>query len=501
MKVVTKKLYVPIRISTITKGFEIKNFVYDTNKIIQDRGAFILTDGQILDHKIGIDDILEYHLEKDWILKLEKIARDHPDLIGGFFNQEENWTLELEKIEWSDDQKTYFGIENPYQVSEELNDFSYDWVFIDTHKPYLETSERILALLHGQKDNRAFTCSRYHDEVVYTNKSRLVCMSCGALHCILKHPLKRHFKQSLTEQEWFDYVDDDGTKREEEIDLDILDFLDIENIPKIWTTYYWEEAVTEFVFFTRATEEELEDHYKHSGSIEDFIQAGWSQVPTPPMLAFQLADTTIDIDKLSNAINSLNEGIDSYKKAKTEIDFIKHGVLQLFHAIELLLKEKLEESDSDALKSKPDNPTVIKLLRKQGVSFSANELQTIKELRKLRNSFQHAEAEFNYRSALKLMKNSIIFIDRFCIQELKIWIAEHISESSWQLIMSIPDIQKNAIKISNEIIEDVKMRDDCEISLCLRCKTNTVVSRLNKPGTCIYCRHIPTLDEIDSIEN
>lgn len=67
MKTVTKKLYVPIRISTITKGFEKENFVYDTNKMIEDRGAFILTDGHILDHKIEINDILEYHLEKHWI--------------------------------------------------------------------------------------------------------------------------------------------------------------------------------------------------------------------------------------------------------------------------------------------------------------------------------------------------------------------------------------------------------------------------------------------------
>jgi hypothetical protein len=499
MKIVTKKLYVPIRISTITKGFEKENFVYDTNKIIEDRGAFILTDGEILNHKIGIQDVIEYHLEAEWDLKAEELVR--AGLIDGVIKPEENQTLELEKIEWSDDQKTYFGIENPYQVSEELNDFSYDWALIDTHKPYLEASERILALLHGQKDNRAFTCSRYHDEVVYTNKRRLVCMSCGALHCVLKQPLNKHFKQSLTEQEWFDYVDDDGTKREEEMDIDILDFLEIENIPKIWTTFYWKEAVTEFVFFTRATEEELEDHYKHSGSIEDLIQAGWSEIPTPPFLAFQLAETNLDIDKLSNALGSLNEGILSYKKAKTEIDFIKHGVLQLFHTIELILKAKLEELGSNALKNKSDNPTVIKLLQKHKVLFSVDELQTIKELRQLRNSFQHAEAKFNYRSALKLMRNSIIFIDRFCVQELKIWIAEHISESVWQSILSIADIQNNAVKISNEIIESVKVRDDCEISLCLRCETNTVVSRLNKPGTCVYCRHIPTLNEIESVEN
>lgn len=503
MKVVTKKLYVPIRNSTITKGFEIKNFVNDTNKIIQDRGAFILTDGQILNNKIEIDDVLEYHLEKDWILKLEKITHDHPDLIAGRFDQEENLPLELEKIEWLGDQKTYFGIENPYQVSEEVDDYDYgsNWAFIDTHKSYLELSERIHALLHGVKANRPFYCLCHLAEVVYTSKKRFVCMSCGNLHCVLKEPLKRVFKQSLTDQEWFDYFDDDGSKREEEITLEIVDFLEIENASKIWTTYYYEEAVREFVFFTRATKEELEDYFKHTASAEDLIQAGWSHVLTPPSLAYQLADTSFDIDKLSNALNSLNEGIFSYKKAKTEIDFIKLSVLQLFHTIELILKEKLEELDSNALKHKLDNPTVLKLLQKHGVSFSSDELQAIKELRKLRNLFQHAEAKFNYRAALKLMRNSIVFIDRFCVQELKIWIAEHIDETAWQLIMPFPEIQNNAVKITSQIIENLKTCDDFDISMCLRCNTNTVVSQFNKAGICIYCRHIPTLEELDELES
>lgn len=496
MKIVTKRLFVPIRISTINKGFEVKNFVDDTNKIIQDRGAFILTDGEILIHKIEVEDVIEYHLEREMIKKLART-----NLIAGLPDPEENQILDLDKIEWSDDQKSYFGIENPYQVSEELNDYSYDWALIDTHQTYIEPSERIFALLHGTEVSRPFYCACHLAEVVYTSQNRFVCMSCGNLHCVLKYPLKKMFKQSLAEHEWFDYFDDDGSKREEEINLDIIDFLEIENAPKIWKTHYYEEATSEFVFFTRATEEELNDYYKHTGSAEDLIQAGFSLVPTPPSLAYQLANTAFGTDKLSNSFSSLNEGIISYKKAKTELDSIKQGVLQLFHTIELILKEKLEELDSNALKNKLDNPTVIKLLKKHGVSFGANELQTIKELRKLRNLFQHAEAEFNYRSALRLMKNSIIFIDRFCAQEFKIWIAEHITEDAWQQITSIPDIQNNARKISDEMIENVKTRDDCNISLCPRCDTETVVSQFNKAGICVYCRHIPTLEELEKNES
>lgn len=430
------------------------------------------------------------------------MALNHPDLIGSFFDQqEENLTLELEKMEWSDDQKTYFGFENPYQVSEELNDYSYDWALIDTHKPYLEPSERILALLHGVKDHRPFYCACHFAEVVYTSKHRFVCMSCGSLHLVLKNHLKKSYKQSLTESDWLDYFDSEGSKNTDGIELDLIDFLEIENEAKIWTTDFYDESAGEFIFWTRATEEEIEHYKRTHGTAEDLIQAGWELDPMPPEPAYQIMVSTFSVDKFTNALTSLDEGVIAFQKSKKQIEFIKQGVLQLFHTIELILKAKLEKLNSNALKSKPDNPTIIKLLQKHGVSFSADEPQTIKELRQLRNAFQHAEAKFNYRSALKLMRNSIIFIDRFCVQELKIWIAEHISESAWQSILSIPDIQNNAVKISNEIIENVKTRDDCEISLCLRCETNTVVSHFNKPGICIYCRHIPTLDEIESVEN
>ena len=323
-------------------------------------------------------------------------------------------------------------------------------------------------------------------------------MSCGNLHCVLKEPLNRKFKQSLTEHEWFDYFDDNGSKREEEIGLELIDFSEIEDAPKIWGTYYYEVAVNEFVFFTRSSKEELENYFRHTASAEDFIQAGWSHVPESPSVVYQLADTAFDLDKLSNAFSSLTEGILSYKKARTEVEFIKHGVLQLFHTVELILKAKLDGVDSKALSAKPDNPAVLRLLQKHGVSFREDELQTIKELRKLRNLFQHAEAEFSYRSALKLMRNSIIFIDRFCLEELNLWIAERIDETAWRSVMSIPEIERNAARITREVIATVKTWSDHEVSECPSCKTETVVSKLNRAGICLSCRRIPKLDEIEN---
>ena len=68
------------------------------------------------------------------------------NLIAGAIRLEEDQVLGHEKREWSEDQKTYFGIEDPFQVSEDPTDFGCSWALVDTLQHYLEPSERIHAL-------------------------------------------------------------------------------------------------------------------------------------------------------------------------------------------------------------------------------------------------------------------------------------------------------------------------------------------------------------------
>ena len=94
------------------------------------------------------------------------------------------------------------------------------------------------------------------------------------------------------------------------------------------------------------------------------------------------------------------------------------------------------------------------------------------------------------------MTNAILLIDRFCLQELNIWIAEHIDEAAWQSIMSIPEIQKSAELITNQVLADIKSRKDHRLSACGSCNTETVVSQFNSAGICISCRRVPKLTEM-----
>ena len=453
-----------------------KGAVYRYNQIIQERGGIILADGQLLSTRFSISDVLDYGIDA---IELSEVQ-------------------EFSLREWRDKQKEYFGIERPYQFSEENGKFSYGWILIDSHEKYLEQGERILALLHGERDERPFYCNCHNAQVVYTSHFRFVCMMCGMLHCVLEEAFGHNFRYSMSAEEWFDYFGEDGTKKEEEINLDIVDFQDMESLPKIWLTDQYEEASRELIFFSRSTPEELETYWKTTVTTEILIEAGFSEVHQPPEPIFQMAGFKYEVDKMTNALSSFEESMFSYQKGRMQNAYLNSAILQIFHALELLLKARLEEIDPVALTNNPNNPTVVTLLQQNGIAFIEEERKTIAALRKLRNLLQHSEASLNYRTVLSLLQKTFIFIDRFCIDELKIWIAEQIKDDAWQIILPITSIQNNAQRITALIIEQVRNDSECKVSTCLRCKANALVSRVNRGSICIYCRHRPTLGEIEA---
>jgi len=60
--------------------------------------------------------------------------------------------------------------------------------------------------------------------IIDTTRNRLLCMSCGATHGVLREPLALNMRQLLTAEEWIDFFDDKGSRHHEEVDLAMLDF-------------------------------------------------------------------------------------------------------------------------------------------------------------------------------------------------------------------------------------------------------------------------------------
>src|ERR1700749_3702469 len=228
-----------VELGFIQKEIALKEAINSINQQVIERGGFILGDGQILINIISMSDVLDYGIN---LIELNEIQEFSPR-------------------EWGAKQKEFFKISSPYQLSEDNGEYSFGWILINSHEKYLSEGERIFALLHGEKDERPFYCPCHNAQVVYTSYRRFVCMMCGMLHCVLEKALYRSFTSSMSAEEWFDYFSQDGSKQEEVVDVDIVDFQDIENLPKIWTTDQYEGSANELVFFSRSSPEELEEYY------------------------------------------------------------------------------------------------------------------------------------------------------------------------------------------------------------------------------------------------
>jgi hypothetical protein len=394
--------------------------------------------------------------------------------------------------EWSQPHRNYFGLHNPYQMAEDGDVFTYSHVMWRVRETYLQQDEQISAVVDGETDARHFSCPCHFAHVVYTTRHRLICMSCGALHAVLLSPIAFRHRTALSAEEWSDYFED-GDRRDEAVDLAILDFRDLEHAPKLWVTSQWLDAVHEFIFFARSPEDVIWEAIR--GTERDptiFAEAGWTPMPLPPAPADQLRDDSVDVDLLENAALALAEGAGHFAKGRTQPEHLVHAIPQLFRALELILKAKLLYYSPQALDDHPRIAIVIKRLAANGLQLSKTDQSTIDVARKLRNKLQHGTATFNHRAALSACRKLIIFLDRFTIAELEIWVGHVVPREPWCELLRIPEIAQTATAAVEGIIEDVRKNPDATISRCNHCGNEALIREHPRTGaSCIYCQYIP----------
>lgn len=469
--------WVPRRFTTET-DILVTEFVADLNRIIGTRG-FIMSDGQIAPTQIN------------------------PSEIGYFFMRgDREAVLEApEKRPWGAPQIEAFGLKNPYQMIEEPDSFTYCSIDSRVYEPYLFAGELIAAVVHGVADSRYFYCSCNMAEVVYTTCDRVVCMGCGAVHLVLENPLPIERMTLLTAEDWADHFDHDGSRRDEEVQLAVLDFLELENQRVIWSTDQWEQGKAEFIFFTRSSPEEIQDYLSRSQMDPSaFLEAGWTPVESAPPPAGQLSENSVNVNLLGNAGHAFSEGVASYLRARTNGDALVDAIPLLARAVELLLKAKLKELAPKELEGKPNVPTTLTRLAAYGLTLDSNETEVITTLRKLRNDLQHGSAAFNYRKGLGICRKTVIFVDRFVRQELEAWIGDVLPTTTWQGLLQIPEVESSATEISEARMEAWRKESGAELSICNYCKRRMLLRPSPAMGAqCLYCKHMPIIeDDADS---
>ena len=399
---------------------------------------------------------------------------------------------------WGPEQSAFFGVEQPYQMADDEDAFINFSVSVEIADPYLTPGELIAGVIHGSRERCPFTRPCHYAHVVYTTRHRLVCMSCGATHLVLREPVLTTFRQTIAPQEWSEFFGAEGSRHHEPLDLAIVDVQDIEAAaPFVWSTNQWDEALREHALCARTTPEEFQRAVRGTElDASIYLEDGWLPVEEPPDPAFQVMDDSLDVGMMDSAGHALAAGASAYLAAYVYPSRLIDAAKDLFQAIELLLKVRLEASNPLGLRGQPNNPTVLTRLAAAGVALSRDEAGTVAQLRKLRNDLQHNSARFNHRQVLGLCRSALIVIDRFTIDELNAWAGDVIHPDEWHKLLSIGEIHARAVTVAQTRLE--KYRDDPEASItaCPRCNHEAMLRPYPDAGaSCLVCGHIPVIND------
>jgi hypothetical protein len=399
---------------------------------------------------------------------------------------------------WGPEQRAFFGIDQPYQMSDDEGPFTNSSISVEISDPYLTPGELIAGLVHGSRERCSFTCPCHYAHVVYTTRHRLVCMSCGATHLVLRKPVLTAFRQTIAPEEWGELFGAEGSRHHEPLDLAIVDVQDIEGAaPFVWSTNQWDEALKLYVLCARTTPEEFQRAVRGTElDASVLLEDGWLPAEEPPDPASQIMNDSVDVGMMDSAGHALAAGASAYLAAYVHPARLIDAVKDLFQSIELLLKARLEASDPLGLRGQPNNPTVLTRLAAIGVTLSPDEADTVAQLRRLRNDLQHNSARFNHRQVLGLCRSALIAIDRFVTDELHLWAGDVIHSDEWHQLLSIEEIHARAVTVAETRLDNYREDPEARITACPRCIHEAMLRPHPDTGaSCLVCGHVPIVED------
>lgn len=450
-------------------GVDVAGLVADVNEKIRSRG-FVLQTGQVL--TLPIDDSPNVDFSPPGKRHNDDVVVQRP---------------------WGVAQRSHFGLDNPYQMADEGEPFTWSYIWTENCEPYLAPDELIIGVLHGVREECYFYCFCHRAEVVYTTRNRLICMGCGNLHAVFARPLELEPSVRLTGGEWFDVFDSDGCRRDEEISLSLIDVCDVERAAMIWVTMEWQQSMREYTLYARSTPEECERAVR--GTERDpmlLSEAGFMPLRQARPPAFEVQDASLDIDLVKGAEVALHSGVSCFIASTVEPNMLVLAIPHLDRAIELLLKARLELADPQQSSKRLNTRRARKRLNEIGVEFSPVDAQTITDLRLCANNLKHHTAQFNNRAGLNLCKQAVVFIDRFVSDELGLWVGDAVAVDEWQQLLEIPQLAQTAGRVVEARLDNYRRDPEAQISMCSECGREALLRKHADTGSmCLYCRQMP----------
>ncbi len=205
-----------------------------------------------------------------------------------------------------------------------------------------------------------------------------------------------------------------------------------------------------------------------------------------------------------NAIDSLAVGIFFYQEYKDQMAH-KHAILNIFHSIELLLKERLFREDpiliyrvANKLFVKENSVTIgfdecLKRFRSIGINLSNEELKAVRALKNKRNFITHHKFIPNEIEDENILGLSLQFIGNFLENHLDTRLKDEIQSELYYPIEEIVDsFEKRYLRATKQAEDMVtpKTKDDlCDpknLAECPECGTETMACA-HSGGYCTMC--------------
>lgn len=204
-----------------------------------------------------------------------------------------------------------------------------------------------------------------------------------------------------------------------------------------------------------------------------------------------------------NAIDSLNIGIRYFLYGEFETAH-KHAILNVFHSIELFLKEKLSKIHPILIFKKIDKPInddsitvglneMIIRLKNLGIELDPKQEAVLKELQRRRNRIEHHKF-IPDDSHYYILGKALKFIYYFVPEHLSCNLDEHLDEDIFtQVRKVILDYDERLSDAKMKVQEILKKHEEnsalgvIHTCTCPECRNHTVVEDSDKGDFCFFC--------------
>jgi hypothetical protein len=205
------------------------------------------------------------------------------------------------------------------------------------------------------------------------------------------------------------------------------------------------------------------------------------------------------LDLVANATDSLNHGLSHFHGDRSSASDLKAALLLVFHATELVLKERLARINPALILSNIDKAEPLERntvafsklphrLMNFGVRLDEADCKTLARIAKLRNEVEHSHFDMDHEEVARELGETLKFVFKFMASELELEPEEELGtdifKEARELIYSYDELLKQAEESLNKVMPtDMKERSMYGVFTCPECEHEFV----DQDGKCHFC--------------